>query len=615
MPADPDLASTTTTPGVGMTPGPVQPPAQPAAATPSMGAAPFDPTGGFPDWSKPSAKYEPYLPEAPRRPGLWGKDGDVLTAARGWAGTGPAPGPYMPQAQDIKQLLNDSLGGLSKIGSPGIMQLAMGLRGLNANVVNAFITGKMNRMKLEDAMFQRQMQQLILQQQGESEDYGIAFELYDKTKDPAKLQAALQKVADKYGDHDGIKSAINRGDFAWVEKVQAARDHKLGNLQKYVEQRDRIKATEDAQKREDEYLAGGAPSAPAAPAAAGAPGAAAAPVATPSAAAPGVTAPGTTAAPPKTLSPIENDANEFEMDTSKIPLGAPNTQAVARALAERAQAKDRQFDAIPQSVAPPGESDEARVAREKAVIEQGRRINPKVANAAQGILDGIETPTATASTKEGERLALALAHKARPEFDRTAAQINTRKRIMIEQAKIQGYQPAIRAFQTSVSNMRSSLDRNLKDLDLVIDLANKVNRTGIPAFQRWVNAGRKAIAGDREVTQLDTAMKSIQRDAGGILTTLNGSGRGQYTVYAQNAMRELIDPAATPDQISGLAETFKREYRNIIVPTVDELNRLREEAYGKGNFTPENADAILKLLEEEDWKPVGGWTGGTKVKK
>lgn len=606
MPDDPNLASTTTTPGVGMTPGPVQPPARPTPTMPA--AATMDPTGGFPDWSKPSPKYEPFLPEAPRRPGLWGKPSDVLTSARNWPGTGPAPGPYMPQAQDVKGLLNDALGGLSKMGSPGIMQLAMGLRGLNANVVNAFIQGRMNRMKLEDAMFQRQMQQLILQQQGESEDYGIAFELYDKTKDPAKLQAALQRVADKYGDHDGVKAAIARGDFAWVEKVQAARDHKLGNLQKYVEQRDRIKAGEDAQKREDDYLAGGAPSAPAAPATPAGPGAAAAPGGTPSAAAPGVTTPGGTTAAPKALSPIENDSNEFEMDPSKVPLGAPNTQAVARALAGRAQEKDRQFEAIPQSVAPPGESDEARAAREKAVIDQGRRINPLVANAAQGILDGIETPTATASTKPGERLAMALAHKARPDWNRLTP---TQEAARVRQEYSLG-RGALLQQEKNIDGIRAVVPKNIKDINTLVQYADALDKKGslrpiIEKWHRWLEGQYK---GDPQVAAFNEQVNKVQNDVAQIQISFAAGGRGGTTVYAQKTMAELIPKGSNAAQIKRMGENLKWDYENQIVPMANEFNR---DAQRYGLRIRQDVSDIVEALRRDRPVPPPMPSGGVRI--
>ncbi|MBZ4251798.1 hypothetical protein LAJ57_12870, partial [Streptococcus pneumoniae] len=45
-----------------------------------------------------------------------------------------------------------------------------------------------------------------------------------------------------------------------------------------------------------------------------------------------------------------------------------------------------------------------------------------------------------------------------------------------------------------------------KNADIALEMSRNVDRTGVPVFNRWMLAGRNALAGDVDVSKFNTAI-------------------------------------------------------------------------------------------------------------
>lgn len=515
--------------------------------------------------------YEPYMPAARRQPSDWGKDDHILEGARKFPRM--SPGPFMPQARDIRTLLQQVLGGLGRVGSPNIAALAMSGMRLNGKFIKDFIAGREAGMKLVDAQYKRNMADLDDKQRQESQDYAEVFALYGS--DWNRLKPALEAVAAKYND-DKMRAAIATGDPRVPERLQSTRDQYWLSGSKMRSQTDKQAKEEEARQAEDDFLTPKKPLTPRTPGAA-----------------PGAT--GATEAPatglPEVSDEVSHAGQALQMGDTKggqgMPTGVPRGTRAERAVINYKNALDAYMTKVLNDPRITGDQVDAAV----------RAANPAMADLVKGILSGGITPTASESGKDPAiRMAENLATKINPNHTRDAPLREGQRKIAEERSKLSTYRGDIDRMRKDLSGLRRIIPRNVADMDYLIGLAEKTNKSGVPVLQRWINAGKKDILGDEDVTKFNTQLKEFQRDAGAILTTLGGAGSGVYTVYAQRNMAEFVDGGQTPGQFRAMGEVLKRDYENLLVPTISELNRIQEQAYGTGNYKPESADDILALL-------------------
>lgn len=67
----------------------------------------------------------------------------------------------------------------------------------------------------------------------------------------------------------------------------------------------------------------------------------------------------------------------------------------------------------------------------------------------------------------------------------------------------------------------NTFDRNVEVLEGLID---KPHRSGIPLYNAWVNAGRRAITGDPDISALDVAFKTVANEFAKLTTSATGGG-------------------------------------------------------------------------------------------
>jgi hypothetical protein len=100
----------------------------------------------------------------------------------------------------------------------------------------------------------------------------------------------------------------------------------------------------------------------------------------------------------------------------------------------------------------------------------------------------------------------------------------------------------------------------VKNADLALLLGKKVDNTGVPLLQKYINAGYRASGSSPDLKALDTAIEAVASEYAKIV-----SGSMGNTAVAQGEkkrIRELINSQLTPQDLIAVINTMKIETKN-----------------------------------------------------
>jgi hypothetical protein len=87
--------------------------------------------------------------------------------------------------------------------------------------------------------------------------------------------------------------------------------------------------------------------------------------------------------------------------------------------------------------------------------------------------------------------------------------------------------PIRKPWEPSRSNQRWSgaFEKNFnKNADIALELSQKVDRTGVPILNKWINAGRRSVTGDADLAAFDANIKATVNEYAKIVGGGTGSG-------------------------------------------------------------------------------------------
>jgi hypothetical protein len=132
---------------------------------------------------------------------------------------------------------------------------------------------------------------------------------------------------------------------------------------------------------------------------------------------------------------------------------------------------------------------------------------------------------------------------------------------------------------TAVTAYAGTLDKNLGVLE---QLADRVDDTGVPVLNRWIRSGRKAIAGDPDVTAFDAQMRFVKTEAARVVNNPNLTG--VLTNEAQEEMDKVFTgQGITSDQIHTLAALMRGDAQRR-ASSLEETMRARRENIRSGTL-------------------------------
>lgn len=123
---------------------------------------------------------------------------------------------------------------------------------------------------------------------------------------------------------------------------------------------------------------------------------------------------------------------------------------------------------------------------------------------------------------------------------------------------------------------------------ILIELANKVDTTGVPVAERWIRAGRKEIGGDPDVAKFHAQMGLYRAEAARILTQPNLSG--VLTDTARKEMEEVISNKASAEQVRETVNLLERDFLNRKETLEEQISAIR--ARMRSRVAPGGREAV-----------------------
>lgn len=177
-----------------------------------------------------------------------------------------------------------------------------------------------------------------------------------------------------------------------------------------------------------------------------------------------------------------------------------------------------------------------------------------------------------------------------------------------------------KALQTSLANLQKQTDMMQKaekgfqnNMELALELSNKVDRTGAPIINKWLLGGRAAL-GDPDVAALDAAITTAATDYARIMSGQTGAG-GTPISTAEEA-RKLIRKELSHKQFSAVANVLYRDIqgqhnavdsqRNTILGAMQQFGQGQPSPYGnestahpqQGQPAPAQSGGVDDLLSK-----------------
>lgn len=123
-----------------------------------------------------------------------------------------------------------------------------------------------------------------------------------------------------------------------------------------------------------------------------------------------------------------------------------------------------------------------------------------------------------------------------------------------------------------------------KNGQLLLGMLDKgAGPSGVPMIDRWIQAGRKDVAGDPEVSKLNAVMEAYKTEQAKVMS--GATGASGITDAARTHVDGIISTASTPEQIRAVVETFSKERQNRIAG-YDEQREALKSRVGGGNSAP-----------------------------
>ncbi len=147
----------------------------------------------------------------------------------------------------------------------------------------------------------------------------------------------------------------------------------------------------------------------------------------------------------------------------------------------------------------------------------------------------------------------------------------------------------------------------LKNANLALSLAPAGgSTTNVPVLNRWIQAGRKNVAGDPQVAAFDQALGTVADEYAKVMTTSTGSGGGATSDSARQEAYRRFNSAMTQDQLKSVLGVMEQEMAN-------RSSSLRAVEQGLQNQIRGGASAPSPGPAPAPASPASGWGKATVV--
>jgi hypothetical protein len=168
----------------------------------------------------------------------------------------------------------------------------------------------------------------------------------------------------------------------------------------------------------------------------------------------------------------------------------------------------------------------------------------------------------------------------------------TGQEAVVRHATVKAATSSLAALTKTTSMVESFENTAKKNADLMLELAPKGGgQTKMPVVNRWLQAGRKHIAGDADVANFDIALGTFADEYAKIVSGATGA-QGSTDASRREAY-ERLSKYATQGQLQGGIATMKREMANRIDSLHEEKAALEATIRGVKQGTSKGPEAAL----------------------
>lgn len=107
----------------------------------------------------------------------------------------------------------------------------------------------------------------------------------------------------------------------------------------------------------------------------------------------------------------------------------------------------------------------------------------------------------------------------------------------------------------------SAFEKNANaNADMALNLSAKVDRTGVPVVNTWLQAGQKSIQGNADVSAFNAANETFVNEYAKIMS--GSMGNTAVSDSARNHAHDMLSTSQTPEQYKAVVNTLKQEMGN-----------------------------------------------------
>lgn len=143
---------------------------------------------------------------------------------------------------------------------------------------------------------------------------------------------------------------------------------------------------------------------------------------------------------------------------------------------------------------------------------------------------------------------------------------------------------------TQLVRREAQIGANVRNFDFnadqVMQLSQKVDRTGIPVANAWINAGKRAVQGNPELSAYDVAVKTTVNEFAQIVS---GTTAGATTEGEKQKAEKLLNAAQTPEQVTAIINQMRIESQNRMKSFADQ-KRATLDSMRAGGSKPKESD-------------------------
>jgi hypothetical protein len=160
----------------------------------------------------------------------------------------------------------------------------------------------------------------------------------------------------------------------------------------------------------------------------------------------------------------------------------------------------------------------------------------------------------------------------------------------------------LQALQKTAAGVRGWEASAQNQAKIALELSNKVSRTGIPVFNKWLLAGRKSIEGDVDVQKFANASDTFAEEYAKVI----GAGNAAATDSARAQAHSMINTAQTGPQYAGVVQLMQREMQQRNAGLAAAIQDQRDAVIGK-KAAPQGGEETKTINGQTFIKKDGQW--------